>query len=99
MSDNLKLSLKLNAEIELKQLGSVLGCPVYMDLSGVTDERKFHNFLMAQKMLADFFNPPEEADTEVSDLEATDGEVRNAFNIRNIHEMSDRIAELEKGKE
>jgi hypothetical protein len=49
---------KLNADLELKQLGTIMGNTIYIDMSKVMlDEDKFHDFLIAQKMLADFFNP------------------------------------------
>lgn len=55
---------KLNADIELKQLGTIMGNPIYVDLSGEKlDEDKFQRFLVTQKMLADFFNPPKKEDS------------------------------------
>ena len=54
---------KLNADFELKQLGTVMGLPIYVDMAKEPfDEEKFQKWLMVQKMMADFFNPPAEED-------------------------------------
>lgn len=52
---------KLNADFELKLLGTVRGLPIYVDMSKeLLDEYKLQRFLIVQKIMADFFNPPEE---------------------------------------
>lgn len=63
MSKDVKFIPRLNADLELKQLGTIMGLPIYIDMSGVPtvdEELKFQKYLMAQKMLADFFNPPKD---------------------------------------
>lgn len=65
MVKDVKFVPKLNADFELKQLGTIMGLPVYIDMAKDTfDEDKFQHFLMAQKMLADFFNPPKDSQDE-----------------------------------
>lgn len=61
MSKNdVKLVLKLNPDLELKQLGTIMGLPIYIDTASVRlDEDKFQSFLQAQTMLSEFFHPPE----------------------------------------
>lgn len=62
MSKNdVKLVLRLNPDLELKQLGTIMGLPIYIDMASVRiDEDKFLQFIQAQKMLSDFSHPPEE---------------------------------------
>jgi hypothetical protein len=56
-----KITLALNPDLELKRLGNVMGLPIYVDTSSIRiDEDKFTTYLQVQKILADFFNPPEE---------------------------------------
>lgn len=56
---------KLNADFELKLLGNIMGFPIYVDMAKeLHDEDKFQKWLMVQKMMADFFNPPEKEQDE-----------------------------------
>lgn len=57
-----RLILKLNPDLQLKQLGTIRGNNFYIDLASVKDdEQKFLEFLIAQKLVAEFFNPPKDA--------------------------------------
>jgi hypothetical protein len=70
MSNNVKWSPKVNAEIELKKLGTIRGNPIYIDLAGVIDdEQKFQEFLVIQKIMQDFFHPPEDEVTPTTERE------------------------------
>lgn len=63
MSKDIRSIPKLNADLELKKLGTIIGLAIYIDMSGVPsadDEMKLQKYLVAHKMLTDFFNPPEE---------------------------------------
>lgn len=58
---NVRFIPRLNPDLELKKLGTIMGLSIYVDMSGTPppdDERKFNDFIVIQKMLADFFNPP-----------------------------------------
>lgn len=67
---------KLNADLELKQLGTIMGLPIYIDMSKQPiDEEKFQQYLIAQKMLADFFNPPKTKPPKTLLEESEDGDV------------------------
>lgn len=64
---DIKFVPKLNADLELKQLGTIRGLTIYVDMAGERfDEEKFQSFLVVQKIMADFFNPPKKED-ELSD--------------------------------
>lgn len=58
MSNKVRFIPKLNADLELKLIGSIMGCDVYVDMAKeLHDEDKFQQWLIVQKMMADFFNP------------------------------------------
>lgn len=60
MSKEVRFVPKLNADLELKLLGNIMGCDIYVDMAKeLHDEDKFQKWLMVQKMMADYFNPPE----------------------------------------
>lgn len=55
------LKIKLCPEIELKLLGTIFGCPIYIDLARErNNEKKMHKFLMVSKVLISLFNAPKE---------------------------------------
>lgn len=61
MSKEVKFVPRLNADLELKKLGEIMGLPIYIDMANlpaIDDDRKFITYLEMQKMLADFFNKP-----------------------------------------
>lgn len=61
MSKDIKFVPKLNADLELKKLGTIMGLSIYVDMAGlpaIEDEHKFNDYLRIQKMLSDFFHPP-----------------------------------------
>lgn len=63
---DIKFIPRLDADLELKKLGTIMGLSIYVDMAGipaVDDERKFYDFMRVQKMLADFFHPPKDEDS------------------------------------
>jgi hypothetical protein len=61
MSKDVKFVPRLNADLELKELGKIMGPPIYIDMAHwptIDDDNKFITYLEVQKMLADFFNMP-----------------------------------------
>ncbi len=60
MTKAVKFVPKLNADLELKKLGTIMGLSIYVDMAGlptIEEDQKFNDYLRIQKMLADFFHP------------------------------------------